>query len=143
MDPLYEQVAALILGRIRSGEWQGTRLPSEPDLAEFYQVNRDTVRKAARQLAAEGRVRVVRGKGTFSLGDGQQPALPVPGLRGKSAAAADREDHALAPEAGDCLQDRVPARRALPGQAGSAREPAGELAGLDAGAELPGHLAVT
>ncbi len=77
MDPLYEQVAALILGRIRSGEWPaGTRLPSEPDLAEFYQVNRDTVRKAVRQLAAEGRLRVVRGRGTFSLGDGERPVLP-------------------------------------------------------------------
>jgi Bacterial regulatory proteins, gntR family len=143
MDPLYDQVAALLLGRIRSGEWPaGARLPSEPDLAEFYQVNRDTVRKAVRQLAAEGRLRVVRGRGTYSLGDGQRPALPVPGLRGKSAGAADRDDQALAPEAGDCPQDRIPARRALPGQVGSARELAGELAGLDAGTELPGHLAM-
>jgi DNA-binding GntR family transcriptional regulator len=74
MVPLYEQVAALILARIDSGEWPaGTRLPSEPDLAGAYQVNRDTVRHAMRDLMAAGRVRIVRGKGTFSLGAGERP----------------------------------------------------------------------
>jgi DNA-binding GntR family transcriptional regulator len=74
MTPLYEQVARLILVRIDSGEWPaGRRLPSEPDLAEAYQVNRDTVRHAVRELVAAGRVRIVRGKGTFSLGDGKSP----------------------------------------------------------------------
>jgi GntR family histidine utilization transcriptional repressor len=74
MIPMYEQVKVLILSRIESGEWPaGARLPSEPDLAEAYQVNRDTIRKAIRQLQDEGRVKVVRGKGTFSLGSGQAP----------------------------------------------------------------------
>jgi DNA-binding GntR family transcriptional regulator len=66
-------VSRLILARIDSGEWPaGHRLPSEPDLAEAYKVNRDTVRHAVRELVAAGRVRVVRGKGTFSLGAGEQ-----------------------------------------------------------------------
>jgi DNA-binding GntR family transcriptional regulator len=65
-DPVYRQVAAFIVGRIQAGEWPlGARLPSEPVLAEAYQVNRDTVRRALKFLALTGRVRVVRGKGTY------------------------------------------------------------------------------
>jgi GntR family transcriptional regulator len=76
MTPMWEQVRTLILGRIESGEWKaGTRLPSEPALAEAYEVNRDTIRKAARKLQADGIVKVVKGKGTFVLpSDGQQPS---------------------------------------------------------------------
>ena len=69
MEPFYAQLARLMRERIASGEWPpGTRLPSEPDLASQYEVNRDTVRHAIRELVAEGTLRVVRGKGTFVLG---------------------------------------------------------------------------
>ena len=66
MEPIYQQVARLMRARIDSGEWPpGYRLPSEPDLAGQYQVNRDTLRKAVKVLAGEGHLAVVRGKGTF------------------------------------------------------------------------------
>jgi GntR family transcriptional regulator len=72
MEPLFQQVARLIQARIDSGEWPaGHRLPSEPDLAGHYGVNRDTVRHAVRELVTAGRLRIVRGKGTFSLGAGE------------------------------------------------------------------------
>ena len=66
MEPIYQQVARLMRARIDSGEWTpGYRLPSEPDLAGSYQVNRDTLRKSVRVLVDEGHLAVVRGKGTF------------------------------------------------------------------------------
>jgi DNA-binding GntR family transcriptional regulator len=63
---MYQQVVRLMRARIESSEWPpGYRLPSEPTLAQFYQVNRDTLRKAVGVLADEGRLVVVRGKGTY------------------------------------------------------------------------------
>jgi hypothetical protein len=77
---VYAQLVQLISARIDSGEWPaGTRLPSEPDLSEAYGVSRDSIRKAARQLAAEGRLMIVRGKGTFVSRPGGPAQLTGPG----------------------------------------------------------------
>ena len=74
MVPVYEQLMQLITARIDAGDFPaGARLPSEPELSERYGISRDTVRKAMRALQDEGRVKIVRGKGMFSLG-GQQPS---------------------------------------------------------------------
>ncbi len=42
-----------------------TRLPSEPDLCLLYGVRRHSLRKALAALAAEGKLRVEHGRGTF------------------------------------------------------------------------------
>ena len=66
----YEQVWAQIARMIRADITDGTftaghRLPSETDLADQYGVARMTARKAVAQLAADGVVTIVHGRGTF------------------------------------------------------------------------------
>jgi GntR family transcriptional regulator len=41
------------------------RLPGELELAEQYGVSRDTIRRAIQELVSEGRLVVLRGRGTF------------------------------------------------------------------------------
>lgn len=55
---LREDIAA---GRVAPG----AQLPNETLLAERFAVNRHTLRQAVRQLAHEGHLRVVQGRGTF------------------------------------------------------------------------------
>lgn len=65
-DLLYIQVSEDIRARIQSGEIPyGTRLPSERALAEEYQVDRKTLRKAIALLSEEGILLCLRGKGTY------------------------------------------------------------------------------
>src|SRR6516162_766745 len=62
----YRQMADLLRGEIEHGDYAaGTRLPSEPELAQRYGVNRITVNRAVAILRAEGFVRVERGRGTI------------------------------------------------------------------------------
>jgi len=64
-SPLYKQVKQSLLKRIASGEWTpGTFLPSEPVLAQEYNVSHGTLRKALNELTAEHRVVRYQGKGT-------------------------------------------------------------------------------
>ena len=66
-EPLYVQLAAALRDAIAAGRWE-RRLPSEPDLAWEFEVNRTTVRRAIAILAAEGVLTVSRGRGTFITG---------------------------------------------------------------------------
>jgi GntR family transcriptional regulator len=63
---LYQQIKALILQSLQSGEWKpGEVIPSEMDLAARFKVSQGTVRKAIDELAAENLVMRRQGKGTF------------------------------------------------------------------------------
>lgn len=65
-SPLYQQIKALILQGLQSGEWKpGEVIPSEMDLAARYRVSQGTVRKAIDELAAENLLVRRQGKGTF------------------------------------------------------------------------------
>ena len=65
-QPLYEQVKAYVLGRIRSGEWlPGARVPSEHDLVRDLQVSRMTANRALSELMRAGVLSRVAGVGTF------------------------------------------------------------------------------
>jgi GntR family transcriptional regulator len=65
-SPLYQQIKALILQSLQSGEWKpGEAIPSEMDLAARFGVSQGTVRKAIDELAAENLVVRRQGKGTF------------------------------------------------------------------------------
>jgi len=65
-SPLYQQIKALILQSLQSGEWKpGEVIPSEMDLAARFKVSQGTVRKAIDELAAENLVMRRQGKGTF------------------------------------------------------------------------------
>ncbi|QYC39329.1 Mannosyl-D-glycerate transport/metabolism system repressor MngR [Nonomuraea coxensis DSM 45129] len=59
-------IAGHIAGQIERGERAvGSRLPSELELSNMWQVARMTVRRAIRELTERGLVRAVHGKGTF------------------------------------------------------------------------------
>jgi GntR family transcriptional regulator len=63
---LWQQVYDDVLGEIRSGVLAvDDRLPSELDMAEQYGVSRDVIRRAKEQLADEGWLIVLHGRGTF------------------------------------------------------------------------------
>jgi GntR family transcriptional regulator len=77
-EPLPAQIARRLADSIHSGQPAvGSRLPSEPQLAELFGVSRNTVREAVRQLIAEGIVESRKGVGTFVRSDGQHAVLPV------------------------------------------------------------------
>lgn len=63
---LWRQIADTLRQEIVSGVMpEGTQLPSELALADRFSVNRHTVRAAVANLAMEGLVRAVQGRGTF------------------------------------------------------------------------------
>ncbi|WP_194723487.1 GntR family transcriptional regulator [Noviherbaspirillum malthae] len=65
-SPLYQQIKALILQSLQSGEWKpGELIPSEVELAHRFKVSQGTVRKAIDELASENLVVRRQGKGTF------------------------------------------------------------------------------
>ena len=65
-SPLYQQIKALILQSLQSGEWKpSATIPSEMDLAARFKVSQGTVRKAIDELAAENLLVRRQGKGTF------------------------------------------------------------------------------
>ncbi|MDD3253487.1 MAG: GntR family transcriptional regulator [Lachnospiraceae bacterium] len=66
MKKKYTMIKESLLGRIRSGEFQKDKaIPSERDLAAYYEVNRMTVRKALEDLMYEGLLIRRMGSGTF------------------------------------------------------------------------------
>ena len=65
-SPLYQQIKDLLTRSLSVGEWKpGEALPSEPELAQRFQVSQGTVRKALDALTAEGVLVRRQGKGTF------------------------------------------------------------------------------
>jgi len=64
--PFYVQVADWLESMIESGEYQiGTKLPSEGEMAQKFQLNRNTIRQAISLLVQKGYVEKQRGVGTF------------------------------------------------------------------------------
>ncbi|MFN7089611.1 MAG: histidine utilization repressor [Allorhizobium sp.] len=64
--PLYEQMKAEIKARIERGEWPiNYRIPSENELVEMLGVSRMTAHRALRELASEGVIVRVQGRGSF------------------------------------------------------------------------------
>lgn len=64
--PLYETLKDHVRGRVESGEWPaGHRVPSENEFVEMLGVSRMTVNRALRELATEGLLLRIQGKGSF------------------------------------------------------------------------------
>ena len=62
----YETVADQILEEIKNGQWKaGSKLPSEGQLMDRYNVSRVTLREALKKLNTLGIVRIVQGDGTY------------------------------------------------------------------------------
>lgn len=65
---LLSQLMTYFRERILDGRLSvGTRLPTDDELADLYQISRDTVRQALALLANEGLIERVQGRGTFVI----------------------------------------------------------------------------
>lgn len=65
-QPLYQQLADNIRSKIASGEYKvGDKIMSERKMADIYDLNRLTVRKALDVLIQEGSLSAIRGSGTY------------------------------------------------------------------------------
>ncbi len=63
---VYQQIADVLRDRIRAGAYPaGSKLPSESDLLEEFEVTRQTVRRGLAVLQQEGLTEASRGKGVF------------------------------------------------------------------------------
>ncbi len=68
--PLSLRVTYTLRARLERGEWPvGSCIPALHELAIEYGVSRATVRAALDELAREGLIERIRGKGTFVIGD--------------------------------------------------------------------------
>lgn len=81
----FEQVMAHLVSLMRSGALpQGTRLPSERDLSEHFEVSRVTLRAVIRTLQQSGYLKTVRGRSGGSTviwqGDVDPSEIPAPRL---------------------------------------------------------------
>ncbi|MBG9981297.1 trehalose operon repressor [Facklamia sp. DSM 111018] len=76
----FEQIYHDLKNKIKNGYYPiGSLIPSEPDLAIYYHVSRETVRKAQKRLIDEGFIHKQKGKGAIVL-DYEQFSLPISGL---------------------------------------------------------------
>lgn len=63
---LYEEISNQILETISAGTWQeGERIPGEIELAEMFEVSRNSIRESIKALALIGVLRAKSGSGTY------------------------------------------------------------------------------
>lgn len=75
-QPLYEQIKGAIDRRIETEEWPANfQIPSEENLAGEFGASRLTVRRALRELQADGILLRIQGRGTFVIGPRMQCAV--------------------------------------------------------------------
>lgn len=64
--PLYSQLKNLIIDKIENGEYpEDSKIPSEQELCDMYNISRPTVRQAITELTNNGYLYKEKGKGTF------------------------------------------------------------------------------
>ena len=64
--PPYRQIAEIIRQRIKSGEYpKGSRIPTESEMVDMWEVARSTARRAIALLREEGVVQTVPQRGTY------------------------------------------------------------------------------
>ncbi|SDR05482.1 trehalose operon repressor [Virgibacillus salinus] len=69
-----------LVKKIQSNQWpESTKLPSENELTEIYSTSRETIRKALNQLAQDGYIQKIRGKGSVVI-DTNKFDFPVSGI---------------------------------------------------------------
>lgn len=63
---LYEEISNQILAMISEGRWkEGERIPGEIELAELFEVSRNSIRESIKALALIGVLRAKSGSGTY------------------------------------------------------------------------------
>jgi DNA-binding GntR family transcriptional regulator len=66
--PPYVQIAEIIADEIKSGTYpRGSKIPSETDLLERFEVARSTVRRSIRYLRDQGLIETVKTRGSYVL----------------------------------------------------------------------------
>jgi GntR family transcriptional regulator len=64
--PPYRQIAEIIRSRIESGEYaKGTRIPTESEIVETWEVARSTARRAIALLREQGFIETVPQRGSY------------------------------------------------------------------------------
>jgi len=64
--PLYVQLKNLIIEKIKNGEYkENSKIPSEQEFCDMYDISRPTVRQAISELTNSGYLYKEKGKGTF------------------------------------------------------------------------------
>ena len=88
----YERVKEYILAGIHRGQWaEGTKIPSENELATQFSLSRMTANRAIRELAEMGVLDRVQGKGTFvSAPRPLQSVLKIHGINQEILARGNR-----------------------------------------------------
>lgn len=87
--PIYERLKADIKKRIETGEWPAHhRVPSENEIAETLNVSRMTANRALRELAMEGVIVRVQGRGSFVAS--KKRSAPFMGVRNIADEIAER-----------------------------------------------------
>ncbi len=65
-EPIYSPLKYIILKNIESGEYErDSKIPSEQEFCEMYDISRPTVRQAINELTNSGYLYKKKGKGTF------------------------------------------------------------------------------
>lgn len=66
--PPYRQVAEIIAAKIASGEYaRGSRIPTESELVEIYEIARSTARRAVAVLREQKLIETVPTRGSYVL----------------------------------------------------------------------------
>ncbi|CDZ29922.1 histidine utilization repressor [Neorhizobium galegae] len=87
--PIYERLKAEIKRRIDTGEWPADhRVPSENEMAQTLNVSRMTANRALRELAMEGVLVRVQGRGSFVAH--KKRSAPFLGVRNIADEIAER-----------------------------------------------------
>lgn len=74
--PLYLQIAELLSREIAAGIWpDGSRLPTEADLAQSLDVAVGTLRKSLAELDRRGQIERIQGSGTYVRANGRSGAI--------------------------------------------------------------------
>jgi GntR family transcriptional regulator len=64
--PPYRQVADIVAGRIKRGQLKpGTRIPTESELIDEFEISRSTARRAVAWLREQGLIETVPQRGSY------------------------------------------------------------------------------
>lgn len=155
----WRQIAESLGDDITGARFPDGRLPTEPELAARFGVNRHTIRRAVAALAEQGLVRVEQGRGTFVanrhidylLGrrtrfstnlqrQGREPGHRLIAARRAPADAATAQELALSPGAEIIEIEAVGYADGAPVSYGVSRFPAERFAALPAAFAATGSI---
>lgn len=94
MTAKYLQIATNLTKQIKQGQYAvGKFLPSEPTLSHFYNVSRETIRKALTELMNAGLIQKIKGKGSVVI-DAARIAFPISNIRSFDELNTQKQMHA-------------------------------------------------